>query len=836
MSEAVISVVCPNCGLCSDRVDARLAGRVVRCSKCATRFPVAPAATPAQAPAPTPAAATPAPTVAEAGAPAPTRPESPGVPAAVAPLAARLDWQPGEVLLGLYEVLGILGQGGMGRVYRVRHKGWNLDLAAKVPLGTALEAAGGADLFESEAQTWVRLGLHPHVVTCHYVRRFEGIPLVFAEFVDAGSLSQAIREGRLQELDSMLDAAIQVAWGLHYAHEQGLVHLDVKPANVMLTGDGLAKVTDFGLARARSARPLGAGAGRGAGGPADLTLSVQGGGGYTPAYVSPEQADGRTLTRRADLWSWGLSVLEMFTGGRSWEFGPAAPEVLEAFLDGGGFTPGIAAMPDRVGELLRRCLREDPEERPHTLAAAADELVEVYQLEVGRPYPRTQPKAGGGTADSLNNRAVSLLDLGRGREAGALWDQAIKAEPDHIEATANRLLAGWLEGRLADQDVLRPLEAVRTTHASVARAHLLPGRFYRVIGDAARAAACLRQAERAGSTEPPGEGDSDREDAAPAILRGLGTACAALTLTPDGTRLLAASGRDLKVLDLQPGAVPQTVKATDSSISALAVTPDARFVLIASDEGIQVWDLAALRPVRSFPRHTGTVNAVAISSDGRRAVSGGSDRTVRLWDLVAGRCLLVLEGHKDAVTSVAAGSSVAVSGARDGTVRLWHLTDGHGLGVLEGHQGRVAAVALSEARARVLSAGEDHVVRDFGLRSHELVRAYRSHSRGVTALALSPEGTVAFSGSLDATVRCWDLEGERLRGLVRLDGAVTAVAVGPSGPALAAHGTTISAVHPEGWRAPAFVLARPVSAVEAVRLEGSFESRLDQAKASLGRG
>jgi serine/threonine protein kinase len=327
---AFLAIRCPSCGAASDRVPASLAGRTVRCPRCASRFAV-PIATPEPEPEPAPTrpdADVAAPTVADGGAIAPTVAEAGAVGPTVAEAGAlaptwregaaapadapATGWQPGELVLGLYEVKGILGQGGMGRVYRVRHRGWGLDLAVKAPLPSVLEAAGGADLFEREAETWVNLGLHPHVVTCHYVRRTDGLPLVFAEYVDGGSLHDAIRARRLDSAEALLDVAIQFAWGLHHAHEQGLVHRDVKPANVMLTADGVAKVTDFGLARARSARvlaPAGAAAGH--------TLTVEGGGGGTPAYVSPEQAAGGTLNRRADLWSFGLSVLEGFLGGRT---------------------------------------------------------------------------------------------------------------------------------------------------------------------------------------------------------------------------------------------------------------------------------------------------------------------------------------------------------------------------------------------------------------------------------------------------------------------------------------------------------------------------------------
>src|SRR5207249_1589965 len=90
-------------------------------------------------------------------------------------------WQPGDVILDLYEVTGVLGEGGMGKVYKVRHRGWNLDLAVKSPKPDRLAKAGAAENFEREAETWVNLGLHPHTVSCYYVRRLGGIPRVFAE-------------------------------------------------------------------------------------------------------------------------------------------------------------------------------------------------------------------------------------------------------------------------------------------------------------------------------------------------------------------------------------------------------------------------------------------------------------------------------------------------------------------------------------------------------------------------------------------------------------------------------------------------------------------------------
>ena len=164
------------------------------------------------------------------------------------------EWKEGDVILGVYEVKRLLGRGGMGTVFQVYHRGWDMDLAVKWPKPDTLAAARGADLFERECETWVNLGLHPNVTSCYYVRRLGGVPRVFAEFVGGGNLSFWIRHGKLysgpEPLAAMLDTLIQIAWGLRYAHAQGIIHLDMKSANVLMTVDGVAKVTDFGLARA----------------------------------------------------------------------------------------------------------------------------------------------------------------------------------------------------------------------------------------------------------------------------------------------------------------------------------------------------------------------------------------------------------------------------------------------------------------------------------------------------------------------------------------------------------------------------------------------------------
>src|SRR5579883_1507360 len=275
-------------------------------------------------------------------------------------------WKPGEVIHDLYEVREVFTSGGRGLVYRVHHRGWNMDLAVKCPRTEFFQSEQDKADFEREAETWVKLGLHPHLATCHYVRRLGGVPRVFAEYVSGGSLAEWIRSRKLyaggptRSLERILDIAIQFAWGLQHAHEQGLVHRDVKPGNVLMTSDGIAKVTDFGMAKARgsSVEPVINGT------QGSILVSA---GGLTLAFCSPEQIQGRPVSRKTDIWSWGVSLLHMFMGSAHWSAGYLAAGVLEDYLERGPGDEGLPLMPPALADLLRQCFRANPDERPRDM-------------------------------------------------------------------------------------------------------------------------------------------------------------------------------------------------------------------------------------------------------------------------------------------------------------------------------------------------------------------------------------------------------------------------------------------------------------------------------------
>ncbi|MGW1188749.1 protein kinase domain-containing protein [Streptomyces sp. NPDC002559] len=409
-------------------------------------------------------------------------------------------WRVGQVVDGRYEVAQVHEGGGMGLVHRVRHLEWATDLAVKYPRAERFRTDAQRDLFTAEAEIWVSLGLHPNVCACHCVRVLDGLPRVFAEYVADGSLRDWIDDRRLyagdpaDALARILDVAVQAARGLDHAHGRGVVHQDVKPANVLLdaTADGIvAKVTDFGLARARATvtGPVPTGT------PADRSVLVSSRG-LTPAYASPEQGMGMQVGRRSDVYS--LSVLEMFTGGISWMLGAVAGEALA--IRRVRAEPGIPDLPGGLAYLLERSLSPDPAARPASMAEFAGELVEIHRRVTGAPYPRSVPTAADLRADELNNRGVSLLDLGRPADAGGAFTTALAVDPQHLDATYNAGLLRWRRGETTDEDLVLALDTAAAGQPDPGAARRLLAEVHRERGDHDEADALLGEepADRSG--------------------------------------------------------------------------------------------------------------------------------------------------------------------------------------------------------------------------------------------------------------------------------------------------------------------------------------------------
>ena len=366
------------------------------------------------------------------------------------------DYHPGDLIMDTYHVESEAIRGGMGAVWRVNHTGWDTDLAMKRPKDEAFRTQDQKSNFEKECRYWINLGLHPNIVSCYYVREIDGIPAIFSEWMENGDLEHHIRnrtlyQGGEDEVQKrLLDIAIQFARGLKYAHDNKLVHQDVKPDNLLLTNTWQAKVSDFGITRARSLLTTTEGEQTQGEADANATLVAPGGGGMTPAYCSPEQAAHQKLTHRTDIYSWAVSVLEMYLGDKPWAHGrdatgPLAGIACRDYFDMCAEHP----IPNSLQELLVKCLEQMPDDRPRDFGEVESALVKIYLEETGEDYPRPEAKAAPDNADSLNNHALSFLDLGRPADAEKLWTKAALLDPAHTDTLFNRCLHGLRSGSMA---------------------------------------------------------------------------------------------------------------------------------------------------------------------------------------------------------------------------------------------------------------------------------------------------------------------------------------------------------------------------------------------------
>ena len=261
--------------------------------------------------------------------------------------------------LGGYEILSLIGQGGMGEVYRARDSRLNRDVAIKVLPADVTADHDRLTRFEREAQVLASLN-HTNIAQIHGIDDSSGTPALVMELVEGPTLADRIAQGPIP-LDEALAIAKQIAEALEAAHEQGIIHRDLKPANIKVRADGTVKVLDFGLAKAFDPA-----ASTSAGATMSPTLSIHATQAGiilgTAAYMSPEQARGRAVDKRADIWAFGCVLYEMLTCKRAFG-GIDVPDTLAGILKE---EPNYKALPSSAMSLtsvLRRCLQKDPQQR-----------------------------------------------------------------------------------------------------------------------------------------------------------------------------------------------------------------------------------------------------------------------------------------------------------------------------------------------------------------------------------------------------------------------------------------------------------------------------------------
>jgi hypothetical protein len=701
--------------------------------------------------------------------------------------------------LGGYRVLGVLGQGGMGMVLRAEDPALRRPVALKVMLpGLAVhESARARFLREARAAAALR---HEHVVTVYQVGEDRGVIFIAMEFLPGQSLEERLRCGDPLPLPELLRIGREIAEGLAAAHDEGLIHRDVKPANIWLESSaergarsaehpegssalraprsalGKVKILDFGLARPVSE-------------PTSLTqVGVVIG---TPGYMAPEQAAGQPVDGRCDLFSLGCILYHAATGRPAFRGTDLISTMMAAAVQDP--TPPRQlnpTLPPAVSEFILKLLAKSPAGRPASAHEAADTLAAL----AAPPPPRQ-------TGRCLLMAALVLAAL----VPAGFW-----YGPTVFRFATNR---GLFVLRTEDPDVavrltkdgeMVDIRGLTTKHKITLRAgeydiELLDG------GGGRRLSSNHFTLRRGGQVVV-----EVHHEAAPYELLhelpGQTGSIQALAFSADGTRL-ACGDRDLEVClwDIQgrkridrlrhaacdvltvafapgggvffggggkahpgdgsvfrwavgEGRFRRWFTGHTSFLSGLAVVPGGELVLSAGwDKVVCVWRPDTGVEVGRFTEHTSGVNAVAVSGDGALAASGGSDNTVRVWEVATRRQRHCLEGHTAPVKGVAvsADGRRVLSGSWDHTVRYWDAEEGKELFCLRGHEGMIDGVALSPDGRRGASAGEDKTVRVWDLVSGKELCRLDGPTAAVHAVAFSPDGRLLAAAGADKIIRVW---------------------------------------------------------------------------------
>jgi serine/threonine-protein kinase len=329
--------------------------------------------------------------------------------------------------VGSYEILDLIGQGGMGEVYRARDARLKRQVALKILPSSVADDRDRLSRFQREAELLASLN-HPNVAAIYGLEEGHGPTALALELVEGESLAQRIARGPLP-IEDAVSIARQIAAGVTSAHEKGIIHRDLKPSNISVRPDGTVKVLDFGLAKA-----LNPAADATVADASTLAVAAQTAEGAivgTPAYMSPEQATGGAVDARTDIWAFGCVLYEMLTGCRAFE-GTTPADTLAAVLSRPPDWSRLPPVSPALRSLIRRCLAHDPHQRPPSIAAVA------FLLEEENSFANTSPVMAPASPQASRSWPFGLAALaavGAIAAASYFWLQSRPVEQAVVRTT-----------------------------------------------------------------------------------------------------------------------------------------------------------------------------------------------------------------------------------------------------------------------------------------------------------------------------------------------------------------------------------------------------------------
>ena len=672
-----------------------------------------------------------------------------------------MNFRVGETV-GPYQIVSLLGTGGVGRVFKVKHTVTGRIEAMKVLLEDYTASSDQTKRFRREIQLQASLQ-HPNIASVHNALWVEDNLVMIMELVPGDSLDRLHEDGQVP-LRVGLDYICQALSALEYAHRQGVTHRDISPSNMLVTPDGSVKLTDFGLAFLTSSERV------------TQTGLVMG----SAYYMSPEQVKGwDEIDSRTDIYSVGVVLYELATNRKPFE-SQSEYQLLEAHVKHAPAPPIEVnpSLPAALNTAILKALEKDPDKRFKT--------AEEFRLAVEAIGLLTapQPLAAEAKPEFANGETPPL---GSG-------DPPESAEPDTesdaipVPSWANRLLrSGAVQTGIGLAAVFMLVYLV----ASVTRSGLEPApasdaplqalQFPVEESNASPTGGSLESSGAAGSnglsdgTGPQPMGPPNPRNSSPvsrAAPRGSGAASrpadepdsrprdTSVELPRSGVRLDSGqpSSREA-VVEVRPAPFRRSAAPKRQSTSAVSLSPRS--------------DPQPPRPTAVAGRHTlvkllstgESVQVLSLSNNGRWAAAGTADNSVRVWDTTTGKHHVTLKGHSARVTSIGFSprNDRIATGSWDGTAKIWELASGREVGTF-GHRDYVTTVAFSPDAVWLATGCSDRSVKLWNLRDKERTHGYRAHQRTPQALAFSPTSGLLASVSTIGDIKLWGVERDSARG------------------------------------------------------------------------
>jgi WD40 repeat protein/tRNA A-37 threonylcarbamoyl transferase component Bud32 len=735
-----------------------------------------------------------------------------------------------------FRLLEPVGTGAFGTVYKAHDPKLDRLVAVKLLRQGALASNDQVARFLEDARSSARLR-HSAIVPVHEVGEHAGIPFIVRDFIAGVTLADWIQSGP-PTFNEAARVVAEVADALHHAHENGIIHRDVKSRNILLDAEGRPHLMDFGLAKREAG---------------EITITLEGQVLGTPAYMSPEQARGQggSVDRRSDVYSLGVVFYEALT--RELPFRGNVRMLLDQVVQDEPRPP--RRLNDRIPRDLETiCLKamdKEPSRRYLTAADFAADLRRhlahepILARPVGPPErawrwcrrnPRLAGSLGAMAASLLAATVVSFLyaiDRGRrlsdssrhlalvsyelGRDAcergevgpGLHWlwrshQAADDAGDEDLTRVARRSLAAWrrahpgLKGVYSHDSEVKFVALSPDAKTVLTASSDRTARFWDVAtGLPIGSPLAHRGAVWFSAFSPDGKtalttslsGEARLWDVATATLRhdlaGHEGEVYQGIFGPGGSTVVTA-GQDgtARVWDVQTGRLVRALAGPTRRLTSIALSGDGKTLLAGSDDGnAWLWDAEAGRRRGELLRHPDKVEAVDLSRDGKWALTGCRDHAARLWEVGSGRLVRTL-AHDDEVWGVAISpdaATLATCGA-DRTARLWERASGRPIGEPLRHEDKVWAAEFSPDGRALLTASWDHTARLWDARSGRPIGRPFRHESQVNHATFSPDGKSVLTAGADRVARLWDagLDEPSEWSLPR-SGSITAAGYSPDG-------------------------------------------------------